>query len=202
VTRELPNNFPFVVKKYYISAFVKRWHSPSKQLFDSTKKELNKRIKEVIDDHFSFHTYGHLKQRVTCAFVSVPISPFSSLTCSRHIVQDHIQKRASATEEHINFLLDEEQEPFTMNEHHLMVYRSQFLGYYKGIQQKPRGKFIDNIHSEDPNCKVAVNRVISGLANLDLRPIDVSLLPRLLPTDAMEPAIEIMAEVRAYFQGS
>jgi hypothetical protein len=130
------------------------------------------------------------------------ISPFSSLTYSRHIVQGHIQKRADAAADHINFLLEEEQEPFTMNEYCFMEYRSNFLGYYKGIHQKSRSKFIENIQSDDAIFKVAVNKVISGLASLDLRPVDISLLPRLLPTDAMEPAIEIMAEVRAYFQGS
>jgi hypothetical protein len=30
VTRELPNNFPFIVKKYYIGTVVERWDSASK----------------------------------------------------------------------------------------------------------------------------------------------------------------------------
>ncbi|KAI0250034.1 P-loop containing nucleoside triphosphate hydrolase protein [Lactifluus subvellereus] len=182
VTRELPNNFPFIVKKHYIGAVVKRWDSPSKQLFDCTKKELNKRIKAVIEDHFSNFTYGHLKQRVI------------------HIVQGHIQKCADAAEQHINSLLEEEQEPFTMNEHYFMEYRSKFLGHYKGIRQKARSSFIDNLESSDLFMKCAVSKVIAGLAELDLRSIDPSFLPRLLPPDPTEPAIEIMAEVRAYFQ--
>jgi hypothetical protein len=117
-------------------------------------------------------------------------------------VQAHIQKCADAAERHINSLLEEEQEPFTMNEHYFMEYRSKFLGHYKGIHQRARSSFIDNLESSDLFMTSAVNKVISGLAELDLRSIDPSFLPRLLPPDPMEPAIEIMAEVRAYFQGS
>jgi hypothetical protein len=65
-TRELPNNFPFIVKKRFISAAVDGWNSPSKKLLDFTKEELQKRVKEVIEDHFSQYTHGRLKQRVMC----------------------------------------------------------------------------------------------------------------------------------------
>jgi len=114
----------------------------------------------------------------------------------------HIQGSADATEQRINFLLEEEQEPFTMNDHYFMDYRSKFLGYYKGIRQKSQTTFIDNLESDEREAKVAVSKVITNLAELGLRPVDRSSLPRLLPPDPMESAIEIMAEVRAYFQGS
>jgi hypothetical protein len=67
VTRELPNNFPYIVKKQYIRAVVELWDRPSQQFFDFARKELNKHIKLQIDDHFSQYTHGHLKQRVTYA---------------------------------------------------------------------------------------------------------------------------------------
>jgi hypothetical protein len=162
---------------------------------------LNKRIKAVIEDHFANYTYGHLKQRVMCAFVFNSL-PFPPLTCLRHIVQNHLQKCADAAEQHINSLLEEEQEPFTMNEHYFMEYRSKFLGYYKGIRQKSRSNFIENLESNSEWAKNSFNKVVSGLAELDLHSVDRSVLPRLFPPDPMETAIEIMAEVRAYFQGS
>jgi hypothetical protein len=89
-----------------------------------------------------------------------------------------------------------------MNDHYLMDYRSKFLGYHKGIRQKSRTTFIDNLESDEREAKVAVSKVITNLTELGLRPVDRSSLPRLLPPDPMESAIEIMAEVRAYFQGS
>jgi hypothetical protein len=68
VSRELPNNFPFVVKKRLIVTAVDGWSLPSKKLFEITKNELHKRIKEVIEDYFSQYTHGRLKQRVMCVF--------------------------------------------------------------------------------------------------------------------------------------
>jgi hypothetical protein len=112
----------------------------------------------------------------------------------------HIQMCADLAEQRITFLLEEEQEPFTMNEHYFMDYRSKFLGHYKGIRQKAESSFIDKIQSEEN--KQLVSRVTSTLAALGFSNVDPSTLPRLLPPDPMESAIEIMAEVRAYFQGS
>ena len=115
-------------------------------------------------------------------------------------MHEHIQKCADVTEQRITFLLEEEQEPFTMNEHYFMDYRSKFLGHYKGIRQKAESSFMEKLQSEEN--KRVVNTVISYLAALGLSNVDPSTLPRLLPPDPMESAIEIMAEVRAYFQGS
>jgi hypothetical protein len=68
VTRELPNNYPFVVKKGLIGTAVEKWDSPSKKLFDATKKELQKRVRELIEDQFSQYAHGGLKQRVMYVF--------------------------------------------------------------------------------------------------------------------------------------
>lgn len=111
----------------------------------------------------------------------------------------HIQRCADVTEQRITFLLEEEQEPFTMNEHYFMDYRSKFLGHYKGIRQKAENNFMDKLQSKEN--KEIMSRVTSTLAFLGLPNVDPSTLPRLLPPDPMESAIEIMAEVRAYFQG-
>jgi hypothetical protein len=112
----------------------------------------------------------------------------------------HIQRCADVAEQRITFLLEEEQEPFTMNEHYLMDYRSKFLGHYKGIRQQAESSFMENLESKQN--KELVRSVTSNLAALGLPNFDPSTLPRLLPPDPMESAIEIMAEVRAYFQGS
>jgi len=114
----------------------------------------------------------------------------------------HIQRCADATEQRIDFLLEEEQQPFTMNDHNFMDYRSKFLGYYKGTRQKSQSTFIDNLESDRHDARVAVSRILTLIAELGIHNITVSSLPQLLPLDSMESAIEIMAEVRAYFHGS
>jgi hypothetical protein len=70
VTRELPNNTPFIVKKRFICDIVDGWYSPSKKLFRSAERELNKRVNKEIEDHFGQYTYGHLKQRVVWVFLA------------------------------------------------------------------------------------------------------------------------------------
>ena len=44
-------------------------------------------------------------------------------------------------------------------------------------------------------------RAITGINALGIHSVRPTDLARLLPSDRMEPAIEIMADVRAYFQG-
>ena len=63
-TRELPNNFPYLIKKQFIGSFVQRWDSPSKQLFEFTRKELMGHVKSLVESHFSQYTHGHLKQGI------------------------------------------------------------------------------------------------------------------------------------------
>jgi hypothetical protein len=111
-----------------------------------------------------------------------------------------MQRCADVAEQRITFLLEEEQEPFTMNEHYFMDYRSKFLGHYKGIRLKAESSFIDKLQNEE--YKLLLSKATSSLAALGFPNVDASTLPRLLPPDPMECAIEIMAEVRAYFQGS
>jgi len=183
VTRELPHNIPFIVKKRFICDIVDGWDSPSKKLFRSAEGELNKRVKKEIEDHFDQYTHGHLKQRVI------------------NIMQSHMQRCANTTEQRINFLLEEEKEPFTLNECYLRDFRAEFLGYYRGIRQKAEGNFIDKLQSNERETKAVINKVIGGLAELGLS-IEPSSLPRLLQPDPMEAAIEIMSEVQAYFQVS
>jgi hypothetical protein len=77
VTRELPNNFPYIVKKQYIGTIVKLWDRPSRKFFDSARNELNKHIKLQIEEHFLQYTHGQLKQRVMYASRFLPVNvPF------------------------------------------------------------------------------------------------------------------------------
>ena len=73
-TRELPNNFPYIVKKQYIGDIVKLWNRPSQEFFNLARKELNKHVKLQIEEYFSQYTHGHLKQRVTYALRFLPPS--------------------------------------------------------------------------------------------------------------------------------
>lgn len=64
VTRELPNNYPFVVQRGYIIDTVSQWDDPAKTLFDFAVEKVKEMMSRVIDSHFERHAHGNLKQRV------------------------------------------------------------------------------------------------------------------------------------------
>jgi hypothetical protein len=116
-------------------------------------------------------------------------------------LQDHQQKCADAASQRIDSLIEEEEEPFTMNTLYYMEYRSKFLAYYKDARLKAKSDLIRNMESKD--MRQAIDDALCALTRLGLGAVDASLLANLvLPEDRMEQALEIMASVRAYFQGS
>jgi hypothetical protein len=64
VTRELPGHYPYFVIKQYIVDFVDRWEDPSRQFFDITRKELTRRVQQLVEEQFSQYGHGHLKRGV------------------------------------------------------------------------------------------------------------------------------------------
>jgi hypothetical protein len=65
VTRELPNNYPFIVQKEYIEVFVKQWDGPAQTLFTAIAKKVKEATLRVVDVHFGNHGYSRFKQRVS-----------------------------------------------------------------------------------------------------------------------------------------
>ncbi|SRR5713226_2881685 len=117
-------------------------------------------------------------------------------------MKGHIERCADAAAQHIVSLLEEEREPFTMNEHYFGDYRSKFLQYYKEARQKAMSQFKRNLeNSDDGDMMAAMRDTLCSLTRMGLE-ANASSLANLLPPDRMDPAIEIMADVRAYFQGS
>jgi hypothetical protein len=134
---------------------------------------------------------------------------------NRTIIQNHIKHCLERTEERISWLFELEDWPFSLNTHYLADYKSKFLAHYKGTRQKyerldimaaiqaynsydPRGKKVANSTKTRIN---GITKIMTGLAEIGMSGIEPEHLPRLLPPDRMEPALVIMAEVRAYFQG-
>ena len=63
VTRELPNNYPFIVTKQLIISAVSKWGPPADTLFLATSQALRARLTALIEEHFGHYTL--LKQRVS-----------------------------------------------------------------------------------------------------------------------------------------
>ncbi|KAL0958272.1 hypothetical protein HGRIS_000424 [Hohenbuehelia grisea] len=196
-TRELPDNYPFVVRSNFISEVTDQWQEPARVLCDIAYQTLNDFARHIIHDHFGAFGQGHLEQRV------------------RVIVQDHLEKCRAAAETRIDWLIALEQRPFTLNTHYLTSYKDKFLSHYKAARQaKTDSALLETINNYRPSQTQAstrnknyehvepsgVARVLLGLTEIGFNGVRAADLPKLLPVDELEPALNIMAEVRAYFQ--
>ena len=134
------------------------------------------------------------------------------------IVNDHLDRAATRTKSMIERLLSLEQVPTTLNTHYFSDYKDKFLTQYRAwrndsdllsklkrsettatILQLSQGLSRAPIAHQDSYQSV-VNKVLSGLSEIGIS-VKATELAKLLPPDPMEPALNIMASVRAYFQG-
>ena len=90
------------------------------------------------------------------------------------------------------------------------------MAHYKGAREKYERNDImgaiqlyktsktraDNFITSSPSQSTGIAKIMAGLAEIGMTGIKPEQLPRLLPADSMQPALVIMAEVRAYFQGN
>lgn len=127
-------------------------------------------------------------------------------------MQDHLKSCFARTEQRINWLVDLEDTPFSLNTHYLSDYKSKFLTFYRGVRNKGNYKDImghidayipssSNSH-KNASSPYGISKVMSGLAEIGLIGVQARDLAKLFKIDDMEPALEIMADVRAYFQGA
>ena len=134
----------------------------------------------------------------------------------RTIVQQYIKCCLERTEERISWLLEIEDWPFTVNTHYLSDYKEKFLAHYKSSREKyAQSNLINSIRSyksrgfsnaaskySEYSEPIGIAKILAGLAEVGLYGLNPEDLFKLLPSDGMEPALTIMADVRAYFQGS
>ncbi|KIK82818.1 hypothetical protein PAXRUDRAFT_832134 [Paxillus rubicundulus Ve08.2h10] len=190
-TRELPDNYPFVVQKVYIEQFTKQWRQPAMELFDNIHAILKVDLQKLVEQHFAEMGKGNAKQSVLM------------------IVYDHLDEAAARTKRRIDWLLALEQSPTTFNTHHYSYYKDRFLAYYRGCRENTDLLSKINAHKSkrvtSPPIRMNDNqldpftKILAGLSELGISS-KAEDLPKLLPPDPMEAALNIMASVRAYFQ--
>jgi hypothetical protein len=104
-----------------------------------------------------------------------------------------------------------EEIPFTQNDDYFFSYRAKLLSRYRTLLRESNGQtgLVQILDGHNPSannsydaCWNDINTIIAALSRRGIHGIKASDLAKLLPGDSMDPALEIMAEVRAYFQGS
>jgi len=97
----------------------------------------------------------------------------------------------------------EHEEPITVNERYLADYKRQFSARYKAARQvriRSAHKLRSLVNGDYQNTTLMQNTV-TNLHQMGLDRVTNNDLLRLLPVDSADDAIDIMSEVRAYYQG-
>ncbi|KAF7304023.1 hypothetical protein MIND_00633500 [Mycena indigotica] len=200
--RELPGNSPFSVQLSFIQEFTTRWEDPAQTLCVAVHATLSEHLKALVTKHFLGYGQGGLEQRMKSAFH--PLGNGHWLTTDRILVQERLQRCTAATQALISKLVAlEEPGPLTLNNHYLSDYKEKYLTRYRAAREKKtNSEFTSTIqnHRRKSSYASEITEILSHLATMGLRDVKAADLTKLLPTDEMEPALHIMADVRAYFQ--
>ncbi|KAF8434364.1 P-loop containing nucleoside triphosphate hydrolase protein [Boletus edulis BED1] len=175
-TRELPDNYPFVVQRAYIKEITQKWSTPAMIFFEDVYAILKDDLVNLVDAHFAHMGNGNAKRAI------------------QMIVNDHLDEAAIRTKDRIQWLLELEQNPTTLNTHYYANYRDKFLAYYKAALDDS-----DLLTKIQQGRSPTINGILSGLNDLGIS-ATLTDLPKLLPADPKDAALTIMASVRAYFQ--
>lgn len=125
------------------------------------------------------------------------------------IANEYIRSRAEETHKRVDWLLCLERLPFTLNTHYYDDYKDKFLGYFKAVYDEHHDRgMVTNLHTfhagdAPEELQHAMASVMSGLQALGLPSVAYGDLTKLLPPTGShdEHALEVMAQVRAYYQG-
>ena len=63
-TRELPDNYPFVVTRKLIRQAIEKWADPTHDLFEAEYAILVGQVNGMIEEHFASFVHGGLYHRV------------------------------------------------------------------------------------------------------------------------------------------
>lgn len=126
------------------------------------------------------------------------------------IIHQHLKSCLERAEERVDWLLSLEDLPFSLNTHYLADYKAKFMAHYRSARDKdggntPLSSYIDQYKHDSklPSSQTTgIAKVLSGLAEVGVTGVKPADLVKLLMPDHLEPALVIMADVRAYFQGA
>ena len=131
--------------------------------------------------------------------------PSSTIRIST-IVITHLEQCSKETSKHIKFLLDVEKEPSAPNTHYFKDYRRKFLSFYNGLyHSNSNDQFIERLQGrmyQSSEFSRALESVMSNLRKIGFRNVKPLELAGLQASEDADDALRMMANVRAYFQGT
>ncbi|KAG7091488.1 hypothetical protein E1B28_010519 [Marasmius oreades] len=189
-TRELPGNHPYIVEESFVSEITERWTEPAQEFCQEVYDTIIEQVANVVKKHFKDFGQGHLERQVS------------------DIVQDHLRQQYEQTRDRLDWLVKLEHRPLSSNTQYFNDYRDKFFAFYKQLRQEDKDPvMMKRCSSKTPpafsfanNDSAYMHNALAALAQLGFNSLTPTDIQKLLPGDEMEPALKIMAEVRAYFQ--
>lgn len=187
-TRELPGEFPFAAIEELVTRTSGLWRQPVKAVFGRAERVFVQRLTLLVEAHFGQHAHGGLRAAVL------------------KIVLEKLEECKAATVQELDFLLDMESLPFTLNSHYYLDYKEKFLKHYATFRnnRSALGKSLRARPASGREIESPVDPLEVALENLRRAGFDKLSrgdLVKLLPADFSEQAaLEIMASARAYYQ--
>ncbi|KAG8994201.1 hypothetical protein FRB90_000509 [Tulasnella sp. 427] len=182
-TRELPGNYPFAVKVTYINETNRSWRDLAENCFGKVQDIMGDHMRRLVQDHFGRYAHGGLLEAVS------------------KVVKEQSARREAMTRMKIEHICQGEDRPSTQNEDYFFHFRSKLLVKYKAAYRRSKsydGELFVDIPSHE--VRQRTDEAIAALARLNIHGVQANDLVKLFPEHEMDPALEIMAEARAYFQ--
>lgn len=124
----------------------------------------------------------------------------------RNIVVAHLDQCFKETSNQIHFFLKVEMEPSTRNTNYFKDYRRKFLSFFKGLfHEDSNDHFVERIQgrvSQSSEFARALDTIMANLPKIGFHSMTPLELGVLQTSEESDEALRIMADVRAYFQGT
>ncbi|KAI0357284.1 hypothetical protein OH77DRAFT_1399650, partial [Trametes cingulata] len=186
---ELPHSIPYEAKVRLIKGFMENWPVAEEGCFNRVVEDLKAEVLKQSKDHFG--RFAPLQQFMRSALTALLETYIGE---SRAIVRNSLQR---------------EYAPYgTQNNPYLDDMRDKWFARYKQVRAYPQNGGIlpprpRVVYSSHPNLfgvPAAERNALSALRGLGYSKVTAQDLHRLIPLDAYEDEIVVMADVRSYFQ--
>jgi hypothetical protein len=121
---------------------------------------------------------------------------------------DYIKECATTAHSRLDWLLELEGSPFTLNTHYFAEYKDKFMEYYRGLANSSENSDLasalvtGSLEAAGEAVRKGIPEALAALAKAGLRELATRDLAKLLVRNSDERALEVMAEVHAYYEGT
>ncbi|KAF8064448.1 P-loop containing nucleoside triphosphate hydrolase protein, partial [Lyophyllum atratum] len=215
ITRELPNNVPFAAKAVLIEQFQAGWESAIEVCFAAVRQQVETMLEQSIKS--TFYRYEHLEGRIRI-FVSEIVQKHFGICAA--IVQHTLKAETTPFTQNTHYLSEShakwltiykaarsgrDGEPAskkrrTTESGEAQVTKSANGVVFNGIFSTPAAPQQQQQQHPERDRETKLDEVLAALSAVLGHPVTAEDLTRLKPPDKYESEMNVMAEVRGYFQ--